>query len=172
MQVLWDGYPASEATWEPEENLRSVRHLIKAYEQQLAHNRQPEATKKRKGTKAPRKVQEESEEEDENEEEVMVRAPISDSAQGTPFVESKRRPPSPQAKPTSDSPGLPQDLEVETIVGARIEGGRPEFHVKWKGYPNSENTWEPVHHVVPGALDVVKDFLWKLEASVKGQAKK
>jgi len=33
---------------------------------------------------------------------------------------------------------------VESIVGSRIEGdGIHYYRVKWKGYPETENTWEP-----------------------------
>jgi len=34
--------------------------------------------------------------------------------------------------------------EVETILNQRTRHGRGQFLVKWKGYPNSKNSWEPV----------------------------
>ena len=33
--------------------------------------------------------------------------------------------------------------EVEKIVKARKRKGKREFLIKWKGYPESQNTWEP-----------------------------
>ena len=38
-------------------------------------------------------------------------------------------------------------FEVESIQGARVDNGEEVFFVKWKGYPVSENTWEPRCHL-------------------------
>jgi len=37
-----------------------------------------------------------------------------------------------------------KDWEVEMILDDRTRHGRGQFLVQWKGYPNSENSWEPV----------------------------
>ena len=37
-----------------------------------------------------------------------------------------------------------EEYEVEAIVGHRKRYGKMQFFVKWKGYPTSENSWEPV----------------------------
>jgi len=37
---------------------------------------------------------------------------------------------------------------VEAIRKQRIRNGRPEYLVKWSGYPESDNTWEPRNHLV------------------------
>lgn len=36
-----------------------------------------------------------------------------------------------------------EEYVVEKIVGRRTKGGKIEYHLKWKGYESSENTWEP-----------------------------
>jgi hypothetical protein len=36
------------------------------------------------------------------------------------------------------------EWEVEKIIQRRGNGRRDEYLVKWLGYPDSENTWEPV----------------------------
>ena len=36
-----------------------------------------------------------------------------------------------------------EEYEVEAITGHRTRYGRKQFLVKWKGYPTSENSWEP-----------------------------
>jgi len=33
---------------------------------------------------------------------------------------------------------------VERVEDKRVVNGRTEYYLKWKGYPRSENTWEPV----------------------------
>lgn len=34
-------------------------------------------------------------------------------------------------------------FEVEAIKGVREVDSGLEYYVKWKGYPDTENTWEP-----------------------------
>jgi hypothetical protein len=33
-------------------------------------------------------------------------------------------------------------FEVEKIIGFRTLKGKEQYHMKWKGYKNSWNTWE------------------------------
>ncbi|MEI6371517.1 MAG: reverse transcriptase domain-containing protein [Nostocales cyanobacterium ELA608] len=63
----------------------------------------------------------------------------------------------PPAVATEDS-GAPE-FEVERIVDHRKAGRRKiiQYLVKWKGYPMSESTWEPVESL-DGALDLVVDY--------------
>jgi hypothetical protein len=35
------------------------------------------------------------------------------------------------------------EYEVESILDCQITRGKPKYLIKWKGYPHSENTWEP-----------------------------
>ena len=36
-----------------------------------------------------------------------------------------------------------EEFEVEAIIGHRKRWGNMQFLIKWKGYPTSENSWEP-----------------------------
>jgi len=40
-----------------------------------------------------------------------------------------------------------QEYEVEDILDKRTNGRTEEYLVKWKGYDNSENTWEPIKNL-------------------------
>jgi hypothetical protein len=39
------------------------------------------------------------------------------------------------------------EYEVEEILDLRQRGKTVEYLIKWKGYPHSENTWEPKKHL-------------------------
>ncbi|KAI9582504.1 chromobox protein homolog 1-like [Glossina fuscipes] len=40
-----------------------------------------------------------------------------------------------------------KEFDVERIEDKRIKCGKTEYYLKWKGYPRSENTWEPVDNL-------------------------
>lgn len=48
--------------------------------------------------------------------------------------------------PVDTAEGLPA-YTVEAIVGKRMFGKVLKYEVKWAGYPDSENTWEPLSHL-------------------------
>ena len=57
------------------------------------------------------------------------------------------------------------EYEVEAIVGRRNNGGRVEYLIKWKGYSDEENTWEPESNLNDGALEEARAYdslLWML----------
>ena len=47
--------------------------------------------------------------------------------------------------------------QVEAIVGRKTSKGTPLYLVKWKGYPTSHNTWEPLAHLEE-CMALVKAF--------------
>src|ERR1700761_7319276 len=51
-----------------------------------------------------------------------------------------------------------EEFEVEEILKSRKRGRGRQYLVKWKGYPNSENTWEPARHLTH-AKKKLNDFL-------------
>src|SRR5712672_4078410 len=51
-----------------------------------------------------------------------------------------------------------EEFEVETIINHRLFGRCKtlQYLIKWKGYPSSDNTWEPVDNV--HAPEIVKQY--------------
>lgn len=41
----------------------------------------------------------------------------------------------------------PREYVVEKILAHKVKGGRNMFLVKWKGWSEESNTWEPLHHL-------------------------
>ena len=42
---------------------------------------------------------------------------------------------------------MDEEWEVEQIINSRLQNRMLQYLIKWKGYPTSENTWEPVKNV-------------------------
>jgi hypothetical protein len=63
--------------------------------------------------------------------------------------------------------------EVEAIVGKKIFRGKTQYHVKWKGYPSDQNTWEPIENLT-NVMEMVENFeeMEKLFGTEQGRKKK
>lgn len=49
-----------------------------------------------------------------------------------------------------------EEFEVESIVKDRIFKGKRQYLLKWKGYPNSENTWENEENLQ--CFELIKEY--------------
>ena len=50
-----------------------------------------------------------------------------------------------------------EEYNVEEILDSRLKRGKIEYLVKWEGYSNEENTWEPLGHL-KNAKEAIADF--------------
>ena len=50
-----------------------------------------------------------------------------------------------------------KEYEVENILDKRLFRGKPQYLVKWKGYPLHDATWEPLKHL-DNAKKTINEF--------------
>jgi Chromo (CHRromatin Organisation MOdifier) domain len=55
------------------------------------------------------------------------------------------------------------EFEVERIVDKRIKQGKEQFRVRWSGYGEKDDTWEPVKNL--NCPDKIQEFEESLESS-------
>ncbi|CAK1585450.1 unnamed protein product [Parnassius mnemosyne] len=84
---------------------------------------------------------------------------------------SRKRAISPESEFANDVPPVKkqrkykqkaEEFIIEKIIDFKFEDGSEYFYIKWKGWPESENTWEPIDHL-DNCPDILKNFLMNKE---------
>lgn len=68
----------------------------------------------------------------------------------------------PAAKKQKKSKKHPEEYIIEKIKEFKFENGKMYFFVKWKGYSEKDNTWEPIQNL-DNCPAVIREFLAKEE---------
>ena len=71
-----------------------------------------------------------------------------------------------------------EEYEIEKLIDARIWRNQKQYLVKWKDYPDSDNSWEPLKNITHADQAIAefhdrhKDFQWEPRARVKRTPKR
>ena len=75
-------------------------------------------------------------------------------------VKKRRRCENGKFKSKSQSSSDNEHFEVDRIENHKIvKNNSIEFHVKWKGYPSTDNTWETFERFAHDAPGIAQDYL-------------